>query len=305
MSRKIKPNTAFLASAASVLEDDGALAGIGPAGRPDPVFRASRTPPRLVEADVARIERNPDQPRRHFDDAELKGLADSIAQHGLQQPIGLKQLDVGRWQLVYGERRLRAVEMLGHATVFGIIVSGDSAEVALVENIQRADLTPYEEADAYATLMERHGYRQEDMARIVGRDRADISRALSLRKVAASIREEYGRYPVARYRLVEIARAGSEDEQTRLWEALKAEFSAKEASSAASDGEGNASRPRAAKDTADLPEGAALPKPVLRAVLKAHETVAAARGKGLALAPADRRVLEELRTEIDAFLAGG
>ncbi|NUB17488.1 ParB/RepB/Spo0J family partition protein, partial [Azospirillum brasilense] len=182
---------------------------------------------------LGRTAPNPDQPRRHFDEADMEALKSSIAQHGLAQPVGVQQLGDGRFQLVFGERRFRAVRALGHPTIYAITVTGASDELALIENVVRADLSPFEEGDAYARLMERHGYRQEDVGRIVGKDRVDISRALLISRLPQRIRDEYPSHRPARYRLVEIARLKGEGEQLRGWDALVMEMSRRSADGAA------------------------------------------------------------------------
>ncbi|TWA72928.1 ParB family chromosome partitioning protein [Azospirillum brasilense] len=259
----------------------------------------NRRGPVVVEIDVDRIVTNPDQPRRHFDEADMEALKSSIAQHGLAQPVGVQQLGDGRFQLVFGERRFRAVRALGHPTIYAVTVTGASDELALIENVVRADLSPFEEGDAYARLMERHGYRQEDVGRIVGKDRVDISRALLISRLPQRIRDEYPLHRPARYRLVEIARLKGEGEQLRGWDALVAEMSRRAAAE-------ETPTPAAAKPRANAaPTGSALPKPLAKAVFGARQTVASVREKGLALADIDRETLRAIRDDIDAILNAG
>jgi len=112
---------------------DWMLGATGQFGR-DSLFGVSENAPSVVEADLDRIDPNPHQPRRLFDEAEMATLVASLERHGLQQPIWLKEAAGGRWQLVYGERRLRAARQLGWPTIFGVLVTGDSEEIALIEN---------------------------------------------------------------------------------------------------------------------------------------------------------------------------
>ncbi|NUB28880.1 ParB/RepB/Spo0J family partition protein [Azospirillum brasilense] len=259
----------------------------------------NRRGPVVVEIDVGRIVTNPDQPRRHFDEADMEALKSSIAQHGLAQPVGVQQLGDGRFQLVFGERRFRAVRALGHPTIYAITVTGASDELALIENVVRADLSPFEEGDAYARLMERHGYRQEDVGRIVGKDRVDISRALLISRLPQRIRDEYPSHRPARYRLVEIARLKGEGEQLRGWDALVMEMSRRSADE-------DAPAPAAAKPRSNaVPTGSALPKPLAKAVFGARQTVASVREQGLTLADIDRETLRAIRDDIDAILNAG
>src|SRR5918994_165139 len=113
----------------------------------DVLFGTSSNFPRVVEVDLTSIDRNPDQPRQHFDEEDLRGLADSIERMGLKQPSG------GRYVIAAGERRFRAHQLLGRKTIFAIITDGDIDEIALIENLQRADLDAMEEARAFARLI--------------------------------------------------------------------------------------------------------------------------------------------------------
>ena len=288
MSRKLaRTNTGVLTTAAA--ERQAREEGQG----------FNRRGPVVVEIDVGRIVTNPDQPRRHFDEADMEALKSSIAQHGLAQPVGVQQLGDGRFQLVFGERRFRAVRALGHSTIYAVTVTGASDELALIENVVRADLSPFEEGDAYARLMERHGYRQEDVGRIVGKDRVDISRALLISRLPQRIRDEYPLHRPARYRLVEIARRKGEAEQLRGWDALVMEMTRRSADEDAP--APTAARPRPSAG----PAGSALPKPLAKAMFGARQTVAAVREQGLTLADIDRDTLRAIRDDIDAILNAG
>jgi ParB family chromosome partitioning protein len=158
----------------------------------DALFGLSRHAPHLVEVPVDRIAPNPNQPRREFDEDELRGLSASIERHGLQQPIGVRQTADDSWQLVYGERRLRAMRLLGRETIFGILFTGDDdEEIAIVENLQRSDLNPLEESDALARLAERHGYSHRQLAEALGRKKTYVTMMLSFQRLAPAIREDY------------------------------------------------------------------------------------------------------------------
>lgn len=259
---------------------------------------------RLVYPDVDWIEANPDQPRRRFDAAELDALTESIRKYGLQQPIGVRELGPSRFQLVFGERRLRAVRALGQQTVACILVPDgiDTAEVAVVENVLRADLTPFEEADAFVALVEKHGYSHADLGQIMGRDRAEISKTIALTKVSAAVRERYEETPkkVARYKLYQIAAIDDPDGQLRLWEALVSDQSLPAPSTAApSDG-------RDAPTRRDEPEAvlSAFSLRVSRNILRTREALQAFQEKPKRLEDVDREVLHDLRKAIDAILDG-
>ena len=262
---------------------------------------------RLVYPDVDWIEANPDQPRRRFDEAELAALADSIRKYGLQQPIGVRELGPSRFQLVFGERRLRAVRALGQQTVPCILVPDgiDTAEVAVVENVLRADLTPFEEADAFVALVEKHGYSHADLGQIMGRDRAEITKTIALTKVCAAVRERYEETPkkVARYKLYQIAAIDDPDGQMRLWETLVSDqtLPAPPVAPPADDGQG-----RNAAANRDEPEAvlSAFSLRVSRNILRTREALQAFQEKPKRLEDMDREVLHDLRTAIDAILGG-
>ena len=155
---------------------------------PGPEDRSS-----ALEIDVERIEPNPDQPRSSFDEGQLGELAASIAVHGVLQPIVVRALADGSYQLIAGERRLRAARLAGLATVPAVVRSGDDdetrLELALIENIQREDLNAVETAAAYRELIDRFGLTHEAVARQVGKSRVAVSNALRLLDLAAETRQ--------------------------------------------------------------------------------------------------------------------
>jgi ParB family chromosome partitioning protein len=139
-----------------------------------------------------RIARNPAQPRDRFDEGALAELADSIAAHGVLQPIIVRAAPDGGYQLIAGERRLRAARMAGLAEIPAIVRDSDGTgplELALVENLQRADLNAMEEASAYRELVDRFGLSHEEVARQVGKSRVTVSNALRLLELAPETRE--------------------------------------------------------------------------------------------------------------------
>lgn len=134
------------------------------------------------------------QPRQHFDDAELEELAASIREHGIIEPLVVRrsQLNADRFELIAGERRWRAAQRAGLKDVLVVVkdVSPKEAfEMALVENVQRADLNPIEIAEAYDRLLREHGYDQETLAARVGKHKSTIANALRLLKLPARVRE--------------------------------------------------------------------------------------------------------------------
>lgn len=136
-----------------------------------------------MELPIEQISPNPHQPRQVMDQAKLQELADSIDEHGLIQPLIVTKTEVG-YQLIAGERRWRASQLAGLVTVPVIVketTPQQMLELAIVENIQRADLNPLEEAEAYAQLMETFGLTQEVVAERMGKSRTDIANTVRLR----------------------------------------------------------------------------------------------------------------------------
>ncbi len=138
------------------------------------------------------IEPNRDQPRKQFDEEALAELSDSIAQHGVLQPLLVRPMPDGGYQLVAGERRWRASRMAGLTEVPVVIrdlTDSQVAELALVENLQRENLNPLEEANGYKELSDKFGYTQEKIAEIVGKSRPSIANALRLLNLPEDVQE--------------------------------------------------------------------------------------------------------------------
>ncbi|ABZ83649.1 chromosome partitioning protein parb, putative [Heliomicrobium modesticaldum Ice1] len=143
-----------------------------------------------MEIDLDQIEPNLDQPRKHFDHEALEELARSIAAHGVIQPLVVRPIGKDRYQLIVGERRWRACRQLGLTKVPVIIRDWDEktvAEVALIENIQRENLNPIEEAQAFRALIDDHQMTQEQLAKRVGKSRSYIANALRLLSLPAPV----------------------------------------------------------------------------------------------------------------------
>lgn len=137
------------------------------------------------------IEPNPNQPRKRFDEVELQALADSIAQHGLLQPLAVRDMGNGYYQIIAGERRWRACRLAGLSEVPVTVVEADDRtvmELALVENLQREDLNPMEEAEGYRVLLEEYGLTQEQAAQQVGKSRSAVANALRLLTLSDEVR---------------------------------------------------------------------------------------------------------------------
>lgn len=145
-----------------------------------------------VTLPISEIEPNRSQPRKEFDEKALAELADSISQHGLLQPLLVRPLTLGGYQIVAGERRYRACRMAGINEVPVIIrelSDTETMEIALIENLQREDLTPLEEALGYKALIDEHDFSQDEVAQSVGKSRPAITNALRLLKLPESITE--------------------------------------------------------------------------------------------------------------------
>lgn len=141
---------------------------------------------------ISKVEPRSEQPRECFDQEALEALADSIRQYGLIQPITVRKLDSGYYQIIAGERRWRASRLAGLTEVPVRVIEADdrrTAELALVENLQREDLNPIEEAKGYKLLIEEYGLTQEDAARSVGRSRPAVTNAMRLLMLTPPVME--------------------------------------------------------------------------------------------------------------------
>lgn len=141
------------------------------------------TAPELLTLPVAKVEPAPNQPRERFDPEKLQVLADSIAQHGVLQPIAVRRLNGGYYQIIAGERRWRAARLAGLSEIPARVVDVDDRDarvLALVENLQREDLNPMEQAKGLQALIDEFGFTQEDAAARVGCSRPAVSNALRL-----------------------------------------------------------------------------------------------------------------------------
>ena len=164
----------------------GALIPIGrdgPASRPD-------TQAQIFQCPLDKLIPNAQQPRQSFSERKLKELTESVRAKGVMHPL-IVRVKNGGYQIITGERRWRAAKMAGLKSVPVIVkdvTDSDMLELALIENLQREDLNPLEEADAYRQLIEEHGLKQEDMAKRVGRQRSSVTNTLRLLKLPDEVR---------------------------------------------------------------------------------------------------------------------
>lgn len=145
----------------------------------------------LLSLPLEAIERNPNQPRKRFEEAKLEELAASIREHGVVEPI-LVRKDGARYRILAGERRWRAAQRAGLREVPAVVreaTEREAFELALVENLQRTDLNAIEEAEAYDVLLHEHGLTQERIAERVGKERSTVANALRLLKLPEDVRE--------------------------------------------------------------------------------------------------------------------
>lgn len=155
-------------------------------------FSASGVSDSITSLPLQKVEPNPRQPRRVFDEGELQALADSIAEHGIVQPLAVRDEGNGYYMIIAGERRWRAARLAGLDEVPVVVLEADDRtvmELALVENLQRQDLNPMEEAEGYRVLMEDYGLTQEQTAERVGKSRPAVANALRLLALPDEVRE--------------------------------------------------------------------------------------------------------------------
>jgi ParB family chromosome partitioning protein len=162
---------------------------------------------KLYNLDINRLEPDPEQPRKHFDEVALTELAESIKQHGVLQPVLFRKDESGKLYIVAGERRFRAAKEAGLNEIPAIFTKGMTAEISLIENLLRENLTAVEEAEALQAIIEKHGYKQDDLAKTLGKAPSTVSEILSLNKLPQEIRDECRQDPKCPRRvLLEIVR---------------------------------------------------------------------------------------------------
>ncbi len=151
-----------------------------------PTVSADRTVP------IEHVSRNPRNPRRSFDPADLEDLSKSIRQHGIVQPVMVRRAGDDRFEIIAGERRWRAAQMAGLVDIPVIVRDVDdrtALEIAIVENVQRADLNALEEAQGYEQLIAQYGYTQNDLGEVIGKSRSHVANSLRLLKLPDEVRQ--------------------------------------------------------------------------------------------------------------------
>jgi ParB family chromosome partitioning protein len=170
----------------------GLAALIGEMDQPitDIATRPNISADRKVAIDL--VVRNPKNPRKHFAEEDLQDLASSIRQHGIVQPVVVRPVSEGKFEIIAGERRWRAAQLAGLNEIPVLIREVDdrtALELAIVENVQRADLNPLEEALGYEQLIAEHGYTQNDLGEIIGKSRSHVANSLRLLKLPSLVRD--------------------------------------------------------------------------------------------------------------------
>lgn len=255
-------------------------------------FQRSRDFRQMFEVDLERVFPRADQPRRHFDEGELQSLAASIMARGVLQPILVRKRAEGDddYEIVAGERRWRASRLAGKDRIRAIIVDGDAAEIALIENMQRVDLTALEEAAGIQALMDSHGYAQGQVAEILGRSRVRVNETLRILSLPADILACLtSDNAVPRSTLLQIAREEDPVLQRKLWE---------QARSGAGEKAIRAARPRA-RHTQPTQAGARF----LDSATRLSRALPPANIIQLSLSDQQRRELAALRDLLDSLLA--
>lgn len=180
----------------------------------------------IGEIDINRIHPNPNQPRRDFSDRSLDELADSIRELGIVQPVTLRNMGDGTYQIIAGERRWRAAKRAGLESVPAYIRTADdekTMQMALVENIQREDLNPIEIALAYQGLIEQYGLKQEELSEKVGKKRATVANYLRLLKLPAQVQMALKNKEIDQGHARALLGLPSATTQLRVFEQIKSE----------------------------------------------------------------------------------
>lgn len=172
--------------------------------------------------EIALINADPNQPRKYFDPDSLAELSQSIGQKGVLQPVIIRRETTGEIYLVAGERRYRAAKMAGLEKIPAVLTRGNPMEIALIENLQRDNLRPVEEAEALGRMVDEHNYTHEQLSLVIGKARSTITETLSLNRLPEEIREECRRADVyPRRLLVEVAKQETSDRMRSLFQKIK------------------------------------------------------------------------------------
>lgn len=252
------------------------------------------------EVPVASVDADPDQPRRAFDLAGLQQLAVTMEEQGQLQPILVRRHpnERGRWMIIAGERRWRAAQSLGWRSMLAMEHDGDPEVAALLENLQRVDLTVIEEARGIRRLLDTKGWTQSQAAEALGRSKGDVSAVLGILSLPAGFLDDVltSELDIPRNVLVELARVKDGAQLARLTALARAGRLTVRELRIERDGAGEAS------DARPRPAGQAVRFSTTVLDRLAHR-LSELRAAGRAVTAEDRAKLERLRAEIDALLA--
>lgn len=203
------------------------LQSLIPSSRPQPaVERRPLSSDKVWQIPVGEILPNPDQPRRFFDEDEMRELVGSIQEHGILQPLIVSEKADGNYELIAGERRLRAAKKAGLATVPAIVrvtVENERLELAIIENVQRVDLSALDEAFGYARLHDEFGLRMEDIAARVGKSRPHISNTIRLLDLPQEAKDALQRGLITAGKARALLSLSTEAEQLQLLHSMLGE----------------------------------------------------------------------------------
>ena len=181
----------------------------------------------LYRIPLSSIAPDPNQPRKNFDEKKLAELATSIQNKGVLQPIIIRSNDIdgidSEFLVVAGERRYRAAKQVGLEQIPALFTAGDPAEIALIENLQRDDLKPVEEAEAYYRVMQSHNYNQNQLSKVVGKARTTINEILTLNNLPEEVKAECRASDTPKNVLIEIAKRKDSKEMISLFNRVKGE----------------------------------------------------------------------------------
>jgi ParB family transcriptional regulator, chromosome partitioning protein len=262
------------------------------------------------EADVTAIRPDPKQARQVFSDAEIGYLAATMEEHGQLQPILLRPADSAKreWIIVAGERRWRAAQLKGWPKILAIEHDGDPEVVSLLENLQRVDLTPVEEARGLQSLIHGKGWSQDQAAEVLGKAKSDVSGTLRILTLPGDVLDavQTSELEVSKSVLMELARIERpevRDQLIRLAKEGRLTIRAIRAARATGEASQDLGKGRASGESTDASKRR-WARVSVKAVDKIAVAVKGVREAGVALAPKERASLETLRAEIDRLLAG-
>jgi len=172
---------------------------------------------------INKIKPNPNQARKYFNDSALEELSLSIRENGVIQPILVRKNERNEIILVAGERRLRASNSIGMEKIPAIFITGNPLEISLIENIQRENLHPLEEAEAFSQMISEFKYTQQQLSRVIGKARSTITETLSLNKLPDEIKQNCRHADIPKRTLIEVAKLKSPDKMLKFYEKITAQ----------------------------------------------------------------------------------